>query len=113
MSIFEACKGKRIDVNYETGYHFEIQYLSESELKWKALSKAAEGAPTEESEPYSSYEIREGLFNINWIEESGLVVSQIADLTNSKVYAFMTWPDKDARGGRAELLHKGTLTVLD
>lgn len=27
--------------------------------------------------------------------------------------AFMTWPDKDARGGRAELLHKGTLTVLE
>jgi len=25
----------------------------------------------------------------------------------------MTWPDENARGKRAELLHKGTLTILD
>ena len=50
---------------------------------------------------------------VNWIEESGLVVSQIADFANGRVYAFMTWPDEKARGHRAELLHKGTLTVLE
>lgn len=32
MSIFEKYQGKRIDVNYETGYHFVIEYLSEKEL---------------------------------------------------------------------------------
>lgn len=112
MSIFEDYKGKRIDVNYETGYHFTIEYLSENELQWTALAKRAEGAPEVEKEPYSSYEIADHVFMINWIEESGLVVSQIADFNHGKVWAFMTWPDEKARGNRAQLLHKGTLSVL-
>ncbi|MGN0076289.1 MAG: hypothetical protein ACI38Z_04870 [Parafannyhessea sp.] len=33
------------------------------------------------------------------MEESGLVVSQVADFKNGRVTAFMTWPGKDARGG--------------
>ncbi len=45
MTIYEATKGKKVDVDYEAGCHFEIEYLSDSELKWKALSKQAEGAP--------------------------------------------------------------------
>ena len=112
MNIYEAYKGKTIDVNYETGYHFEIRYLSDHELQWKALAKTAEGAPAVEKEPYSSYEISAGIYMVNWIEESGLVVSQVADFNLGKVYAFMTWLDGSARGNRAELLHKGTLTVL-
>ena len=44
MSVFEKYQGKRVDVNYETGYHFVIEYLSENELKWTALAKRAEGA---------------------------------------------------------------------
>lgn len=112
MSIYETAKCRAVDVDYETGYHFEIRYLSESELEWKALSKAAEGAPTTEKEPYSSYMIDDGIYMVNWIEESGLVVSQIADFKHGKVYAFMTWPDGSARGKRAELLHKGTLTLV-
>lgn len=113
MSVYEYTKGKKVDVDYETGYHFVIEYLSEDELAWTAQSKTAEGAPDHETEPYSSLKIGEGRYMVNWIEESGLVVSQIADFAEGKVYAFMTWPDESARGKRAQLLHKGTLTVLD
>ena len=83
MSIYEFTKGKKVDVDYETGYHFVITYLGD------------------------------GKYMVNWIEESGLVVSQIADFANGRVYAFMTWPDENARGKRAELLHKGTLKIMD
>ncbi|MDD6461560.1 MAG: MoaF N-terminal domain-containing protein [Bifidobacteriaceae bacterium] len=113
MSIYEYCKGRKVDVDYETGYHFVIEYLSDNELQWTALSKTAEGAPNHESEPYSSYELGEGIFMVNWIEDSGLVVSQIADFAHGKVYAFMTWPDENAGGHRAELLHKGTLSFVE
>lgn len=113
MSIYEAYRGKKVDVNYETGYHFIIEYLSENELRWKALAKTAEGAPAIEEEPYVSYELGNGIYMINWIEESGLVVSQIVDFTRNKVWAFMTWPDENERGRRAQLLHKGTLNVLN
>lgn len=113
MSIYTQYKGRKIDVDYETGYHFLIEYLDENRLKWHALSKRAEGAPEEETKPFSYYEIKEGIYNVNWIEETGLVVSQILDFTEGKVYAFTTWPDEKARGGRAELLHQGSLKVLD
>lgn len=113
MTIFERCKGRRVDVDYETGYHFVIEYLSETELRWHALSKTAEGAPDHEGEPYPSYSLGDDAYMVNWIEESGLVVSRVADFRNGRVTAFKTWPDKDARGGRAELLHKGTLTLLE
>lgn len=113
MSIYEKLNGRRIDVNYETGYHFVIKFLSETELEWHALAKTAEGAPAVEREPYSSLEMAPGVYMLNWIEESGLVVSQVDDFSQGKVFAFMTWPDESARGNRAELLHKGTLIVLD
>lgn len=113
MTIFERCQGKRVDVDYETGYHFVIEYISETQLRWHALSKTAEGAPDHEEEPYSSCDLGDDAYMVNWIEESSLVVSQVADFKNGRVTAFMTWPDKDARGGRAELLHKGALTVLE
>lgn len=113
MSIFEELNGKAADVNYETGYHFIIQYLNDHELQWTALSKRAEGAPEKEKEPYVSYELSPHVYMINWIEESGLVVSQIADFNQGKVWAFMTWPDVKERGKRAQLLHKGSLKVLN
>lgn len=113
MNIFEYAGNRKVDVNYETGYHFVIQYLSDKELQWTALAKRAEGAPAVEKEPYSSYELSKGVFMVNWIEESGLVVSQVADFNQNKVWAFMTWPDEKARGKRAELLHKGTLTFTE
>ena len=77
MSIYEFTKGKKVDVDYETGYHFVITYLSENKLHWDALSKIAEGAPAHEDEPYTSYDLGDGKYMVNWIEESGLVVSQV------------------------------------
>ena len=86
MSIYEFTKGKKVDVDYETGYHFVITYLSENKLHWDALSKTAEGAPAHEDEPYTSYDLGDGKYMVNWIEASGLVVSQIADSANGRVY---------------------------
>ena len=49
----------------------------------------------------------------NFINEDKQMIMSILERVNGKVYAFMTWPDENARGKRAELLHKGTLTILD
>ena len=67
MSIYEFTKGKKVDVDYETGYHFVITYLSENKLHWDALSKTAEGAPAHEDEPYTSYDLGDGKYMVNWI----------------------------------------------
>lgn len=113
MTIKERLNGKKMDVNYETGYHFQIEFLDDHTIRWYALSKRAEGAPSQEEEPVSVMEISEGVYFLNWIEETGLVVSQIDDFNQGKVFAYMTWPDENGRGKRAELLHKGILTIVD
>lgn len=113
MTLFEKLNGRKMDVNYENGYHFVIEVLDDHKIRWTALSKRAEGAPAVEEEPYSSLEISEGVYMLNWIEESGLVVSQIDDLNHGRVYAFMTWNDETGRGKRGELQHKGVLTLID
>lgn len=66
MSIYEYTKGRQVDVGYETGCHFVTEHLSETELVWTALSKTAEGAPDHESEPYSTLELGEGRYMVNW-----------------------------------------------
>ena len=113
MTLKERLNGKKMDVDYETGYHFQIEIVSDSILRWTALSKQAEGAPSKEEEPFEVKEISEGVYFLNWIEESGLVVSQIDDFNRGKVFAFMTWPDDKSRGNRASLLHQGKLTIVD
>lgn len=113
MTLQKRLNGRKMDVNYETGYHFQIEFLDEHTLRWHALAKVAEGAPSEEDEPYSVKEISEGVYFLNWIEGSGLVVSQIDDFNQGKVFAYMTWPDSNGRGHRAFLLHQGTLSIVE
>ena len=113
MTNFEKLRGRKLDVNYETGFHFEMTYLSDKKLKWKALYEVEEGEATEGVEPFYSYEISDGIYNINWIEQEGMTVSQILDFNTGKVYAFLTWSDDDQRGGRNQLFQKGTFQFID
>lgn len=96
--------------DYETGYLFQIDYLSENKLRWTSLKERTDGAPISGEETFYSKEIAHNVYFINWIEEGGLVVSQVADFTAMTVVAFMTWNDSNGRGNRSSLLHSGTLT---
>ena len=44
MTVFEKVQGKRVDVDYESGDHYVSDYLSESELRWNALSVVGEAS---------------------------------------------------------------------
>ncbi len=101
---------KSVVADYETGYLFQIDYLGNNKLRWTSLKERNDGAPSSGVESFSYREIAEDVYFINWIEEGGLVVSQIADFKNMVVTAYMTWEELEARGSRAFLLHSGTLT---
>jgi phenolic acid decarboxylase len=104
--------GAKIDVNYETGYHFEVEFLSDSKLRWTSLKERDDGAPMVGEETFYPYELDDGIYAINWIEDTGIVVAQNLNFKKMEVHAFMTWNDKSARGGRAMLDHKGSIKVL-
>lgn len=113
MSIFNKLNGKKVEVEYETGARYLMTYLTESELKWEVLGGLTEGEAAEGIEPYIFYNISEGIYNINWIENDGLTVSQVLDFNTNTVYAFLTWSDEQERGGRGQLLQKGTFNLIE
>ncbi len=104
--------GRAIEVEYTTGYHFKIDYLSDDRLQWISLNDRTDGLPMIGEETYYLHTLAKNIFAINWIEATGTVVSQTLDLDKGEVYAFMTWDDPSARGGRAMLAHSGTVKLL-
>lgn len=113
MNIFEKIDGRKLELKYdETGYHFEMSYMSDNDLKWEAKFEVQDGEATEGIETYYSYQISDGIYNVNWIEKDGLTVSQILNFNTKTVYAFLTWSDDSQRGGRGSLLQKGTFNFI-
>jgi len=104
--------GKSIEVLYETGYHFRIDYLENNQLRWTSLAERSDGGPMTGVETYYLYQIEDNIYAIDWIEASGLSVSQILNFKNNEVYAFMAWNDTSKPGGRDILAHKGKITLL-
>ncbi len=85
-----AGTGQAVDVDYESGDHYVSDYLSESELRWNALSVVGEGEPSSEVDPYDAVALGEDAHMVSWIEETGVVASQIADFGNGRVTTFLT-----------------------
>lgn len=104
--------GKSIEVKYETGYHFRIDYLSNTKMKWTSLVERTDGRPMVGEETYYLNEQADNIFTVTWIEETGVTVAQNLDFNKMIVYAFMTWPDETGRGNRAFLAHHGTIKFL-
>ncbi|MBO5566809.1 MAG: DUF3008 family protein [Succinivibrio sp.] len=57
MSMYELMHGSKLDVLYETSANYQMTYLSETELKWEALSEVAEGEAAVGTEPCWYYKI--------------------------------------------------------
>lgn len=113
MTIFEKINGKKIDFQYDSGAHYQMTYLSDNELRWDALGQLSEGEAPTGTEPYWSEMITEDIYFINWIEADGMTASQVIDFSSHNVRAFLTWEDKEARGGREQVLLKGSFSIVD
>lgn len=105
--------GKTVELKYETGYHFKIEYLTENRLRWTSLKERTDGAPMTGEETYYFNQQAQNIFTLSWIEDTGFSVSQNLDFNKMVVYAFMSWNDPSARGGRAILDHRGTIAFIE
>jgi phenolic acid decarboxylase len=104
--------GMTLEVKYVTGYHFMIEYLSDNTMRWTSLVERTDGAPMVGEETFYLHQQADEIYTLSWIEENGISVSQNLDLKNMEVYAFMSWNEPSARGGRAVLSHEGKLAFL-
>lgn len=103
-----ALSGKKITIEYPE-MKAEVEYLSDSTLHWKTTS--LENIVEDGFEKISIQQISNNLFFINWIEKDGITVSQVLDITNKRVYAYMSFSDKGSpRGQRSAILTEGKIT---
>lgn len=98
-------------MKYETGAHYQITCLSESELKWEALSEVAEGEAEVGIDLYWTTNITDSIVNINWIEKDGLTASQVLDFNTNTAVVFLTWEDDSEYGNRGSILQRGTFEI--
>ncbi|MEN2399229.1 hypothetical protein GKZ90_0005540 [Flavobacterium sp. MC2016-06] len=89
-------------------FQVEETFVSESVLHWKI--KNENGSYNESDEQISFKRLNDHQFFINWIEKTGLTVSQIIDAQNGTVTSFVSNKDeKSDRGQRSANFLQGKL----
>ncbi|HEV2663683.1 MAG TPA: phenolic acid decarboxylase [Blastocatellia bacterium] len=99
--------GRKILIRYESGLEVEAHYKSATELTWGALTGPSKG--TSGSETIYSSEVAPGVFFISWLENNGVSVSNVLDLNNRRMEAFVTF---DAGKGRQSFFDKGVVEEI-
>jgi hypothetical protein len=96
--------GRKIIIRYESGLEVKAHYLSATELTWEALTSPSKG--TSGAETIYSSEVAPDVFFISWLENNGVSVSNVLDLNNRRMTAFVTF---DAGKGRQSFFDKGAV----
>lgn len=100
--------GKEAVLKYPT-LTAQVKYISATELHWKTTD--AEGNTAEGTEKISYKQLNDYLFFLNWIEQDGTTVSQVIDLKDNKVTAYLSFSDENGRGGRSAEFLEGNVEL--
>jgi phenolic acid decarboxylase len=99
--------GRKIIIRYESGLEVKAHYKSATELTWEALTGPSKGISGNET-IYSS-EVAPNVFFISWLENDGISVSNVLDLNNRRMTAFLTF---DMGKGRQSFFDKGAVEEI-
>jgi phenolic acid decarboxylase len=99
--------GRKIIIRYESGLEVKAHYKSATELTWEALTGPSKW--TSGNETIYSSEVAPNVFFINWLENNGISVSNVLDLNNRRMTAFVTF---DAGKGRQSFFDKGVVEEI-
>ncbi len=94
--------GRKIVIRYESGLEVKAHYKSATELTWEALTGPSKG--TSGNETIHASEVAPNVFFISWLENNGVSVSNVLDLNNSRMTAFVTF---DTGKGRQSFFDTG------
>lgn len=70
---------------YNDGSVYRVTVHSATHLRWEAIQGPEKGRSGEEA--VRRIKVREGIYFVNWLESSGVHVSQVVDLYKMAVYA--------------------------
>lgn len=74
-AFFKHVQGKTISVSYDSGFKFNIDYPEVGVLRWTPTTGLSL-APSD-NEQYEVAEVGKDVYQINWIEQKGIVISQV------------------------------------
>jgi phenolic acid decarboxylase len=100
--------GKSLHFRYASGLEVTGHYATASDLTWEALTGPSKGSKG--TEKVHAQEVAPKVFFISWLEKSGTSVSQVLDLNQMKVTAFVTF---EGGNGRQSMFDHGTLTEVN
>ncbi|MBB6130827.1 MoaF-related domain-containing protein [Mucilaginibacter lappiensis] len=87
-------------------------FVSDTTLHWKIVDE--KGGVTEGDEKVSFKKINDNQYFVNWIEKTGLTVSQILDSNKGTATAFVSRADeKSDRGKRSANFLEGSFKLKD
>jgi MoaF-like len=84
-------KGKTYLFDYGD-FQVRVQYLSDSNFRWKQIKGPAAGSSAEEK--FHAVEIRPNVYFISWQEKDSSIINQVADFERQKVYTAWISPEK-------------------
>lgn len=86
FSISALCSeltGQSFRYSYENGNVYEVCFMSDSKLFWKAIAGDEIGASN--SETYTYKMIDSSIHQVGWVEETGFTVSQVLNFKSLEV----------------------------
>lgn len=102
--------GKKAFLAYPE-FKAEVSYLTDSTLHWKTIYP--DGKIEHGDEKVFLKKINDHQYFLNWIEETGLSISQVIDVKAGTVTAFGTYADeKSLRGKRSSMNLEGTFEFV-
>jgi hypothetical protein len=107
---------KQLEIIGKTGtiafpeFKVDETFVSDSILHWKIIDE--KGQVIEGDEKVSFKRLNDHQFFVNWIEKTGLTVSQVLDIKNKTATAFVSREDKKSdRGQRSANFFEGSFEI--
>lgn len=98
--------GKISEMSYEYGGHFKREYLKDGKVKITALDDSTE--PVNMTVDMVINKIEDGRYSMDWVGDDGNTVSEVLNLNDGTIQAFVTIADDSVvPSGRRVLNHPG------
>ncbi|MDG4865704.1 MoaF N-terminal domain-containing protein, partial [Streptomyces sp. T-3] len=108
-SELPAFAGHAYRLEVDNGVVFRNSYSADgAKLHWEALEGPMKGHSG--NQDLSVKKINDGVYHVNWVEDSGMTVSHVMDLNSKTVSVY--WTYVDGEGKRVGELHTASLTRI-
>ncbi|PCG81804.1 hypothetical protein CIB93_33365 [Streptomyces sp. WZ.A104] len=108
-SELPAFAGHSYRLEVDNGVVFHNSYSADgTKLHWEATAGPMKGNSGDQD--LAVKKVNDGVYHVNWVEESGMTVSHVMDLNSGNVSVYWTYVNES--GDRVGELHTATLTRI-